>query len=117
MSEDITKRIEIQNEKERLLKKLGETEKMVTLGQFVATIAHEINNPLDIVINKLYLIEKYHKLDQRIKIIQNNINKGLPASLNKGIKIAKGKYIARQDSDDVSLKNRLEKQQNLFLKI
>jgi len=34
----------------------------------------------------------------------------LTKSLNKSIKIAQGKYIARQDADDVSLPKRLEKQ-------
>ena len=35
---------------------------------------------------------------------QKNI--GLTKSLNKGIKIAKGDYIARMDSDDISLSDR-----------
>ena len=48
--------------------------------------------------------------DQRIKIISNKNNLGLTKSLNKGIKLAKGEYIARQDVDDVSLSERLEKQ-------
>jgi len=30
--------------------------------------------------------------------------------LNKGIKLAKGKYIARQDADDISMNKRLENQ-------
>lgn len=51
-------------------------------------------------------------VDNRIKLIRNEINIGLPASLNKGIKLATGKYIARQDADDISEENRLEKQFN-----
>ena len=35
-----------------------------------------------------------------IKIIHNDINIGLPASINRAIKIAKGDYIVRVDSDD-----------------
>jgi glycosyltransferase involved in cell wall biosynthesis len=35
-------------------------------------------------------------------------NLGLTKSLNKGIKLSQGKYIARQDADDVSLSNRLK---------
>lgn len=50
--------------------------------------------------------------DARIHYIKNNANKGLVYSLNKGIKEAKGKYIARMDSDDISIPNRLFEQKN-----
>ena len=43
-------------------------------------------------------------------IARKNKNQGLTKSLNEGIEICSGKYIARQDSDDISLRNRLEKQ-------
>ena len=46
--------------------------------------------------------------DERIVIIENGINMGLPKTLNIGLKNAKGKYIARMDSDDISVENRLE---------
>ena len=48
--------------------------------------------------------------DERIKIEINERNLGLVKSLNKGIKIAKGKYIARMDTDDIAYPDRLEKQ-------
>lgn len=48
--------------------------------------------------------------DPRIKIITNKNNLGLTKSLNKGLELAKGKYIARMDADDVSYSTRLEKQ-------
>lgn len=48
--------------------------------------------------------------DDRVKIIFNEKNLGLAASLNKALKIAKGEFIARMDSDDISLETRLEKQ-------
>lgn len=50
--------------------------------------------------------------DTRIRLIRNNENMGLTKSLNIGLKAAKGKYIARMDSDDVSLPTRFEKQYN-----
>ncbi len=56
------------------------------------------------------LINKYKIHDKRINIIQNNIKIGLAKSLNKAIEISKSEYIARQDADDISLTNRLEKQ-------
>ena len=48
--------------------------------------------------------------DNRIVLINNEKNIGLAASLNKAIKMSRGEYIARMDSDDVSLKRRIEKQ-------
>ncbi|MBU4477612.1 MAG: glycosyltransferase [Candidatus Omnitrophica bacterium] len=48
--------------------------------------------------------------DCRIKIINNEKNIGLTKSLNEGAQIARGKYIARMDADDISLPERLEKQ-------
>lgn len=50
--------------------------------------------------------------DRRILIVQNSFNIGITASLNKGLELATGKYIARMDSDDISLPNRLAIQFN-----
>jgi glycosyltransferase involved in cell wall biosynthesis len=47
--------------------------------------------------------------DPRIVLIARE-NKGLVASLNEGIGKAKGKYVARQDADDLSHPERLERQ-------
>ena len=48
--------------------------------------------------------------DSRITIFQNSENLGLTKSLNLLINETKGEYIARQDSDDISFKERFEKQ-------
>ena len=48
--------------------------------------------------------------DPRIVVINNKRNLGIVKSLNKGLKLAKGEYIARQDADDISLPERLMKQ-------
>lgn len=48
--------------------------------------------------------------DKRIKLILNDKNRGLPYSLNKGITLSNGRYIARMDSDDISLPNRIKVQ-------
>lgn len=47
--------------------------------------------------------------DERILYVENEQNLGLIKTLNKGISIAKGKYIARMDSDDISKPQRLER--------
>ena len=48
--------------------------------------------------------------DPRIRIIHNEKNLGITKSLNIGLKVARGKYIARMDSDDISLPDRLKAQ-------
>lgn len=48
--------------------------------------------------------------DERIKYIKNECNIGLIKTLNKGLELAQGEYIARMDSDDISLSERFEKQ-------
>jgi len=48
--------------------------------------------------------------DHRLILVRNINNIGLAASLNKGLKIAKGNYIARMDADDISLPKRIETQ-------
>lgn len=64
--------------------------------------------------NSSDIIKKYAKKDRRINLIQNASNLRLPASLNVGIKAARGKYIARQDADDISMRTRLEEQFNIM---
>ena len=47
--------------------------------------------------------------DGRIKIVTRE-NRGLVATLNEGIQIAKGRYIARMDADDIAVPERLRLQ-------
>lgn len=51
-----------------------------------------------------------HDSDYRVRILSNGRNLGITKSLNAEISAARGRYIARQDVDDVSLPGRLEKQ-------
>jgi glycosyltransferase involved in cell wall biosynthesis len=48
--------------------------------------------------------------DPRIRLIENEQNIGLTQSLNRGLALARGEFIARQDADDISLPARLAKQ-------
>jgi len=48
--------------------------------------------------------------DPRIRFINHKENKNQAVRANEGITIAKGKYIARMDGDDIALENRFEYQ-------
>jgi glycosyltransferase involved in cell wall biosynthesis len=54
--------------------------------------------------------------DPRIRYIKNENNLQIAKTLNKGIQLAKGKYIARMDADDISLPSRFEIQVNFLEK-
>jgi glycosyltransferase involved in cell wall biosynthesis len=48
--------------------------------------------------------------DPRIRLIDNETNIGLTRTLNRGMQLAKGAFVARQDADDVSEPERLGRQ-------
>ena len=57
----------------------------------------------------LGLLQEYEKVDERIRVISYKRNKGLAHALNECLKESRGKYVARQDDDDVSKPERLQK--------
>ena len=57
----------------------------------------------------LEILEEYARGDSRLKIIAGP-GKGLPSALNSALEVARGKYIARMDADDICVPNRFEKQ-------
>lgn len=54
--------------------------------------------------------EYAEKYPDKIKLIKNEKNLTLGPTLNRCIELVEGKYIARQDGDDVSTPDRLQKQ-------
>ena len=58
--------------------------------------------------NTREIVNSYN--DPRIRLIDNSSNMGLAKSLNRGLQISQGELIARQDADDISDPNRLERQ-------
>lgn len=57
------------------------------------------------------LLESFN--DPRLRIVQQE-NRGLAATLNIGIALVRGRYLARQDQDDICLPGRFEKQVNFL---
>jgi glycosyltransferase involved in cell wall biosynthesis len=55
------------------------------------------------------IIECYAESDMRVRAVSRK-NRGLVATLNEAIDMAKGIFIARMDSDDIALTDRLERQ-------
>lgn len=46
--------------------------------------------------------------DQRLRIFRNSRNRNIVYTLNRGVKLARGKYIARMDCDDIAVEDRLK---------
>lgn len=87
------------------------------LDQALQSIIKQTLSNIEIIIvedcsndNTRMIVEKYSRIDKRIVPIYNKKNEGLINSLNKAIRIAKGKYIARMDGDDISDINRFAEQ-------
>jgi len=59
--------------------------------------------------SSLKILNDYSCIEPRMRII-NRENRGLVSTLNEGITLAKGKWIARIDADDICLPNRFRTQ-------
>lgn len=60
--------------------------------------------------DSLAICRRFAESDPRIRVVENNRGPGLSRCLNMGLAEAKGSFVARMDSDDVSLPNRLAAQ-------
>ena len=61
------------------------------------------------------IMQRIAAQDARVTIFQNKTNRGLGASLNECLSRAGGEYIARQDADDVSDSDRIERTTDFLL--
>jgi two-component system NtrC family sensor kinase len=86
VARDITHQTRLEHEQAALRERLGQSEKLASLGQFVAGIAHEMNNPLQGVLGHLELMIEtsaearplrrelrriFHEADRAAKIVRN----------------------------------------------
>ena len=56
------------------------------------------------------VIQDYARRDRRVVPLRNSQQRGLPVSLNRALARARGRFLARQDADDISLPGRLRAQ-------
>lgn len=77
-----------------------------TYNNFEFIIVDDASDDEDV----LHYLRKIENEIDSIKVIHNANNKGLTKSLNIGLKECIGEYIARMDSDDISLPDRFFKQ-------
>lgn len=100
----------VYNEPEKWLRESVDSILNQTFGDFEFIIVND--NPQREE-NRKWL-EDYKERDGRIVLLENEKNLGLPKSLNIALSVAKGKYIARMDADDISHPSRFEKQYRLM---
>ena len=109
-----------------------EKEELISVIMPTYNRGYVISNAIDSILNQSYanfeliivddcssdnteeIVRSYQKKDKRIIYIKLDRNSGANYARNIGLKKATGDYITFQDSDDISLSNRLETEMNVL---
>ena len=102
----ITARKEYEVEKERLQQQLLHADRLVTVGQLTAGIAHELNEPLGGILGFAQLIKNYASIDESV---EKDIDKIIKASLHGREIIRKLMLFSRQTPPEKIMININEK--------
>lgn len=89
----IIERKQTEQDKERLQEQLRHADRLATIGQLSAGVAHELNEPIGSILGFAQLIQKYPKLSEQVK---QDIEKIMKASLHAREVIKKLMLFARQ---------------------
>lgn len=89
-----------------------------TLRESIDTIIEQTYSDWEFIIcdddskdETIKIAEEYvQRYPDKFVLLKNECNLGLNTTLNKCLKVAKGEYIARQDGDDISVRNRFQKE-------
>lgn len=99
-------------------------EKPEYLGKALSSVFNQTLQPSQVVVVKdgplsegleIVISEWIARESHRLKVIQLEKNCGLAVALNKGLEQIEAPFIARMDSDDISLPTRFEKQISYLL--
>lgn len=113
--------IELDNGKMPLVSVIIPTyNRIATLPQSISSVLNQTYVNLELIVmddGSVDGTEEYVKSikDSRIKYMRSEINSGPSAARNRGTELARGEYLAFQDSDDEWMPDKLEKQMALML--